>query len=144
MGLLNLVKDEVKERHKRAVYKSIELEYLGGLWNKKGNSIKFREHKNKYVTEIILGGNKELYEVKSIDWKERKESSTSKGIFGGFMGWLVGGIFGAVLGGMLGSRKKDKSKAVIKVQNESKEYNIIVRCNEKEFKKLNEIIYNKE
>lgn len=93
------------------------------------NTIKFTSYKFsvKPVDFIVTG----------LTWQENLKGSNGKLVAGGVVGGMLLGPLGIAAGALIGGKKKDKSIAVITVENGA---SIYVRCTEKEYEKLSKIL----
>lgn len=117
--------------------------YIGGLRGYRGGTIRFR---SKYGEDRLMAGKQykmKEYRVLGLSWAEDAERNLGKAVAGAVVGGVLTGGVGALVGGAVGGRKKDKSRAVIRLQDlESDEVmDVLVRADEKKYKKLNKIVY---
>ncbi|MGE7191739.1 hypothetical protein [Lysinibacillus fusiformis] len=122
---------EMSEKFKPFGY--LKFEYLGGHRGLKGKEIRIA--KGKETNELYI----ETLEVKLLDyqWGEKSMRSAGKAATGAVIGTvLTGGLGGLAVGAAIGGKKKDNSTLTLAFEENGQNYNIMLRCDEKQFKKF--------
>ncbi|KXS45433.1 MAG: Uncharacterized protein AWU54_450 [Candidatus Frackibacter sp. T328-2] len=137
------MKFRAKEDQADQMLTLVVCDYIGGLRGYRGSTIRIR---SKYGDNRLMAGKKyklKEYEVLGLSWEEDAERSLGKAVAGAVVGGALTGGAGALVGGAIGGRKKDKSRAVIRLKklDSDEVMDVIVKANEKQYKKLNKIVY---
>lgn len=111
--------------------RSVAFEYLGGHPKLRGKEI--RIGKGEAENEILVNLNKLPMTLISYQWGEQATRSVGKAAAGAIVGGVLTGGVGAIVGGAIGAKKKDKSTLTLTVEDDGKQYQILVRCDEAKF-----------
>jgi hypothetical protein len=76
------------------------------------------------------------FDVVGINWEENETRSAGKAAAGAIVGGLLTGGIGLLAGAAVGGRKKDKSTAVVVIEEAGRQFRLLLRCDPKEFNKL--------
>ena len=134
MGFFSKALEQFKEDS--GLVKTLKLGYIGGLPKVTGAEVKIKKGPEQNTLDI----NGNVFKVVAVKWEEKGERSVGKAAAGAIIGGVLTGGVGAIAGAALGGRKKDSSTAAITVKDDAVEYTAYVRCNDKEFKELTELI----
>lgn len=109
----------------------VVLELIGGM---SGLPKKVRIYRGLNDGEIKI--EKRIVTLLTYQWGEKGERSVGKAATGAVIGSLIMPGIGTLVGGAMGSKKKDKSSLSLTVVEEGKEYQVLFRCDEDEFKEF--------
>lgn len=123
---------ELKQLVNAGRTKSITLEYLGGHPGITGKKISIKQT----IDQNILNFNSVKLKITKIEWDEKGKRSMGKAAAGAIIGGALTGGIGLIAGAAIGGRKKDDSLAILTAVDNSVEYTLYFRCDQKEYKKL--------